>query len=73
VPAAQSRRRRAGAGRPATPHPLVHPAPSVRGRAGRRPDRRGRRRRRPHPVHAHAGPARRVQAVPGRPAADGAA
>ena len=63
LPAPQPRRRRARARRPAAPHPLVDAALSVRRGAGRRPDRRGHRRRRPHPVHAHRRSARHLEEV----------
>ena len=52
-----------GAGRPAAPHPLVDAPLSVRRGAGRRPHRRGHRRRRPHPLHAHRRSARHLEEV----------
>jgi murein tripeptide amidase MpaA len=47
LPAPEPRRRRAGAGRPAAPHPQRHAALPLRRAACRRPDGGGRRRRRP--------------------------
>ena len=66
-------RRRAGAGRAAAAHPLLHPALPLGRAAGGRPDGGGRGRRRPHADDARARPARHLQEVPGRAAADGAA
>ena len=58
----QSGRRRMGARRQAEVDPLQHAALSVRRRGHRGPDRRGHRRRRPHPADAH----RRTRTACGR-------
>ena len=73
LPAPQSRRRRARARRPAAPHPLVDAPLSLRRGAGRRPHRRGHRRRRQDPLHARRRSARHVEEVRAGPAPDGGA
>ena len=65
LPAHQSRRRRMGARRPAEVDPLEHAAVSVRRGGDRGADRRGHRRRRPHPADAHRRSERRVEGASG--------
>ncbi len=71
--ACQPRRRRMGARRPPEVPAVEHPPVAVDRRPPvARPARRGRRRRRPDPQHAHRRPERCVDAASRRRAADGA-
>ena len=73
LPADQPRRRRMGARRQAEVGPVEHAPVSVRRGRDRGADRRGHRRRRPHPADAHPRPQRALEGPSRAAGADGAA